>query len=293
MQASNKLITQHCLEDMCAALEAAGLYFGHGTDNAWDEACWLLETVLKRKGVSQLRLDSVLTVDHLQDVTKLLHARISSHKPLAYLLQEAWFCGLLFYVDERVLVPRSPLAELIRNQFEPLLTVAPTRILDLCTGGGCIGIACAMAFPDAAVVLSDISAQALEVTAINISKFKLAGRVSALKSDLFESVTDCFDLIVSNPPYVAVDEYENLPAEYHCEPELGLVTGKQGLEIPLLILQQAAKYLNPHGVLLLETGATWPALVAACPQVPFIWIEFECGGEGVCMLTKEQLVQYF
>ena len=106
-------------------------------------------------------------------------------------------------------------------------------------------------------------------------------------------MTDCFDLIVSNPPYVAVDEYENLPAEYHCEPELGLVTGKQGLEIPLLILQQAAKYLNPQGVLLLETGATWLALVAACPQVPFIWIDFECGGEGVCMLTKEQLVQYF
>lgn len=289
MQLQGPLGTQDCLERMSAALDAAGLFFGHGTDNSWDEACWLLETLLRRQGVTDLRSDTLLTNTQLQPVRELLAARITTRKPLAYLLQEAWFCGLPFFVDERVLVPRSPLAELIRNHFEPLLPHPPRRILDLCTGSGCIGIACALAFPEAEVVLSDISADALAVARINVARHGLQERVFCVQSDLFAGLDGAFDLIVTNPPYVAEDEYQTLPEEFHCEPELGLVTGGGGLDIPLRILGGAATFLAPNGVLILETGATWPGLAAARPALPFLWLEFEDGGEGVCMLTARQL----
>jgi ribosomal protein L3 glutamine methyltransferase len=209
--------------------------------------------------------------------------------PLAYLTHEAWFAGLKFHVDERVLVPRSPFAELIDNRFDPLLSRAPRRILDLCAGGGCIGIACALAFPEATVVLADISSEALAVAKINVTALALQERVELLHSDLFRNVTGKFDLIVSNPPYVAEDEYVELPDEYHREPRLGLVTEENGIDIPLRILEQAATFLRPGGVLLLETGATWPVLADARRDLPFLWLEFEHGGEGICALTKEQL----
>ena len=281
--------THQVLDQMTAALDAAGLYFGHGTDNPWDESCWLLETVLRRQGMDKLQADTVLSETNLAAVNKLLTERIASRKPLAYLLKEAWFCELPFYVDERVLVPRSPLAELIRDQFEPLLPRPPKRILDLCTGGGCIGIACALAFPDAEVVLSDISPDALDVAQINIRKFGLEGRVTAVQSDLFAMLKGTFDLIVSNPPYVAEDEYNDLPEEYHQEPVLGLVTDTNGIGIPLRILEQTANFLSEEGVLILETGVTWPVLAAARPDLPFLWLEFAYGGEGVCLLTRGQL----
>jgi ribosomal protein L3 glutamine methyltransferase len=291
MQLAGPISTQELLEQMATELESADLFFGHGTDNPWDEACWLLETVLKRQGVTDLQSDTVLDPAQLRQVSTILDERISSRKPLAYLLNEAWFCGLPFYVDERVLVPRSPLAELIQKQFEPLLSVPPQRILDLCAGSGCIGIACALAFPEAEVVLADISPEALEVAQMNIDRFGLGSRVSLIKADLFEGISDKFDLIVTNPPYVAADEYVNLPEEYHREPELGLVTERAGLDIPLRILDDAAAHLKPEGVLILETGATWPLLAENYPEVPFLWLEFEFGGEGICMLTREQLLQ--
>jgi ribosomal protein L3 glutamine methyltransferase len=283
------LSMQLCLERMTALLNEAGLFFGHGTDNAWDEACWLLETQLRRQGCPDLLPETLLTDQDLEQPLRLLAERIATRKPLAYLLQEAWFCGLPFHVDERVLVPRSPLAELIDNQFEPLLPHAPARILDLCTGSGCIGIACALAFVDAEVVLADISPEALAVARINIGKYGLEERVTVAQADLFAGLQGHFDLIVSNPPYVAEAEYRELPAEFHREPELGLVTGQGGIEIPLRILSDAARYLEPGGVLIMETGATWPELAASCPQLPFLWLEFAHGGEGVCMLTREQL----
>lgn len=277
------------LEQMSEAFDAAELYFGHGTDNAWDEACWLLETALRRQGKHKLTADTPLTESDLADAQKLFNARIATRKPLAYLLNEAWFCGLPFYVDERVLVPRSPFAELIDNGFDPLLTRAPRRILDLCTGGGCIGIACALAFPEAEVVLSDISADALEVARINVGKHELQQRVKLAQSDLFANIDGTFDLIVSNPPYVGIDEYRELPDEYLREPQLGLVTDNDGIGIPLRILERAADFLNPEGLLFLETGATWPLLAEARPELPFLWLEFEHGGEGICALRKEQL----
>jgi ribosomal protein L3 glutamine methyltransferase len=282
---------QQVLEQMAAAFDAAELYFGHGTDNAWDEACWLLETALRRQGKKGLQADTPLTADDLAEAQKLFDARIATRKPLAYLLREAWFCDIPFYVDERVLVPRSPFAELIRNRFDPLLASAPRRILDLCTGGGCIGIACALAFPEADVVLSDISPDALDVARINVDMCGLQQRVRLVRSDLFENITGTFDLIVTNPPYVADDEYSELPEEYHREPELGLVTDRAGIGIPLRILERAASFLKPEGLLILETGATWPVLAEARPDLPFLWLEFEHGGEGVCALSKEQLEQ--
>lgn len=285
------LTAHQCLEQMSLALTEAGLFFGHGTDNAWDEACWLLETQLRRQDMQNLHADTLLTTADLAEASTLLAQRIATRKPLAYLLNEAWFCGLAFFVDERVLVPRSPLAELIDSLFEPLLPHPPRRILDLCAGGGCIGIACALAFPDAEVVLADISPAALEVARINIEKFGLQQRVTTVESDLFGAVAGRFDLIITNPPYVAASEYQELPEEFHREPELGLVTGMEGIEIPLRILAGAAAALEADGVLILETGATWPALAAACPQLPFLWLEFEHGGEGVCLLTREQLAE--
>lgn len=286
------LSTQDFLEQMSAELDAAGLYYGHGTDNAWDEACWLFETVLRRHGTDDFHPDMPLDLASpaLIEIRRLADARISTRKPLAYLLQEAWFCGIPFYVDERVLVPRSPIAELIQQQFDPLLPEPPKRILDLCTGGGCIGLACALAFPDAEVVLSDISSDALAVAAINIEKLGLQQRVHLVQSDLFNDISGSFDLIVTNPPYVAEEEYAELPDEFLREPRLGLVSAQQGLDIPLRILAQAADYLSQQGVLVLETGATWPLLDAACPDLEFLWIEFEHGGEGVCALRREQLL---
>jgi ribosomal protein L3 glutamine methyltransferase len=280
---------QQVLDQMSAALDEAGLFFGHGTDNAWDEACWLLETVLRRKGKTELQADTELTAADLSDVSHMLDERIATRKPLAYLLHEAWFCDLPFYVDERVLVPRSPLAELIRDRFEPLLPRVPKRILDLCAGGGCIGIACALAFPEAEVVLADISPEALDVAQVNIAKFGLEGRVTTVQSDLFTALSGTFDLIVTNPPYVAEDEYRDLPEEYHREPVLGLVTDKNGIGIPLRIIEQASQFLAPQGTLILETGTTWPELATARPDLPFLWIEFAFGGEGVCALQREQL----
>lgn len=282
------------IEQSAEVLETAGLFFGHGTDNAWDEACWLLETVLRRHGEPVPEAETELGLDSpaMREVAQLLEQRVATRKPLAYLLQEAWFCGVPFYVDERVLVPRSPIAELIDNGFEPFLQTPPRRILDLCAGGGCIGIACALAFPEAEVVLGDLSPEALEVAKINIAKFDLQERVSCVESDLFARIPGTFDLIVSNPPYVAQSEYEELPEEFLREPRPGLVSEDEGLGIPLRILREAATHLNPDGILILETGATWPALDAACPELPFLWIDFEHGGEGVCLLRRDQLLAW-
>lgn len=281
--------TQHVLQRITTAFEEAGLFFGHGTDNAWDEACWLVETLARRHALSSLQLDTLLPAAIVAEVVTLATQRIATRKPLAYLLQEAWFCGVPFYVDERVLVPRSPFAELIRNRFEPLLHEAPQRILDLCTGGGCIGIACALAFPDAQVVLADLSADALAVARINVDKHGVGNRVSLVQSDLFANINGFFDLIVSNPPYVGADEYAELPQEYLREPELGLLTGNDGLEIPLKILDEAADYLTGTGLLMVETGATWPLLDEARSDLPLMWLDFEHGGEGICAIRASEL----
>lgn len=279
-----------CLEELCQQFEEADLYYGHGTDNAWDEAVYLIFSVL---GLSFDEDDSItsrsVTPEEYERVAALARRRTAERVPVAYLVGEAWFAGLPFKVDSRVLIPRSPIAELIANEFAGLLPAEPHRILDLCTGSGCIGISCALAFPDVEVDLADISEDALALALENVVRHGVEERLHIIQADLFAGLDEKYDLIVTNPPYVSREEVDELPEEYRHEPELGLVSDDDGLEIPLRILREAPQYLSESGVLIMEVGYSWQALAARLPQVPFLWLEFANGGEGVCMLTARQL----
>ena len=205
----------------------------------------------------------------------------------------AWFCGLPFTVDERVIVPRSPIAELVFNGFQPWCEQEPRRILDLCSGSGCIGIACAYAFQDAEITLSDISPEALSIADINIGQHDVAQRVHALQSDLFAGLSgEKFDLIVSNPPYVDARDMAEMPDEYQHEPELALASGDDGLDFTRRLLREAHQHLSEEGVLVVEVGNSWVALETAFPTVPFLWLEFSEGDAGVFVLTRDQLFEH-
>lgn len=271
------------------------LYFGHGTDNPWDEAVQLVLGALHLPWNSdQQLLDSRLTSDEKQRVLDFLIQRVEQRRPLPYIIGEAWYAGLPFYVDERVLIPRSPVQELIEQHFSPWFREgAVDRILDLCTGSGCIGLVCAYAFPEAEVDLVDISTDALEVAQRNIERHEMADRVQAIESDLFTGVKDRkYDLIVSNPPYVDQSDLETMPDEYQHEPDLALGSGPDGLDITKQILLQAADYLTDDGLLVVEVGNSEVHLQQQYPQIPFLWVELEQGGNGVFMLTAEELKQY-
>ena len=275
--------------------EQHGLAFGHGTDNALDESASL---VLHALGIGYDQPDTVL--DSIPAGTgrararELLLERIRTRKPAAYLLGEAWFAGMPFYVDERVLVPRSPIGELIEARFRPWIDPdRVTAILDLCTGSGCIGIACARAFPEAHIDATDISAAALEVARINVARHNLVERVSLHQADLFDGLgARQYDIIVANPPYVPQLEYDRLAREYHHEPAIGLAAGDDGLDIVVQLLRQAAGFLRPGGILVVEVGYSMGILEAAFPGVAFTWLDFEYGGDGVFLLDHDQLVEY-
>ncbi|MBB6523371.1 50S ribosomal protein L3 N(5)-glutamine methyltransferase [Pseudoteredinibacter isoporae] len=269
----------------------AELYFGHGTDNAWDEATALvLQTLHLPWDTDKDTLSARLSLTERKLLVERIERRVNERLPVAYLTGQAYFCGLSFAVSEDVLVPRSPIAELIEQSFQPWLQEEPSRILDLCTGSGCIGIACAYAFEWAEVDLSDISPAAIQMAEKNIARHQLADRVRAVESDLFAGLTgERYDLIVSNPPYVNAEDLASMPEEYQQEPEIALGSGEDGLDFTRRLLAEAAEYLNDGGALIVEVGNSWPALEKAFPELPFTWIEFERGGHGVCLLFKEQL----
>lgn len=270
------------------------IFFGHGQDNPWDETVQLV------LGGLQLPLDiptdlyeGRLTQSERQRVITLLIARLSQRIPTAYLINSAWFCGLEFYVDERVLIPRSPIGELIQNRFTGLIRRKPKRILDMCTGSGCIAIACADYFPEAEVDAVDLSVDALNVAEFNIERHRMTERVFPLQSDLFEQLPqEQYDLIVTNPPYVDEEDIDDMPAEFHHEPMMALEAGQDGLILVKRILAQAADYLTDDGVLICEVGNSMVHLIEQYPSVPFKWIDFKQGGDGVFALTKTQLREY-
>jgi ribosomal protein L3 glutamine methyltransferase len=273
----------------------AKVSFGHGTVTALDEAAALvLHTVYQPYNLAEAYLDTVLTTNERQAVIDIIDRRIKERIPAAYLTNEAIFAGLSFYVDQRVLVPRSPIAELIEQRFSPWVEEDQvSRILDLCTGSGCIAIACVYAFQEALVDAIDLSADALAVAEINIENHQVSDSVTLYQSDLFSALPIIqYDVIVSNPPYVSLEEWEQLPQEFRAEPDMGFKGGFSGLDLVIRILADADDYLAEKGILIVEVGSSAETLQNTFPDVPFYWLSFERGGDGVFLLTAEQVHYY-
>lgn len=273
--------------------EASDIFYGHGTDNAYDEAVWLIMSALHLP-MDTLNnfLDARLTASERSKLAGFIDQRITQHTPTAYLLKEAWLQGLKFYVDERVLIPRSFIAELLNTDLSPWVEF-PEMIesaADICTGSGCLGVLLASVFPNAAVDVIDISQDAIDVANINIANYGLDAQVTAIKSDMFSALTGKkYDIIISNPPYVDAPSMAALPAEYQNEPQLALGSGIAGLDHTHTILREAANYLNDDGILIVEIGHNRDALEAAYPNIIFNWLEVSSGTEFVFLLTKSQL----
>jgi ribosomal protein L3 glutamine methyltransferase len=271
------------------------VFFGHGTDNAWDEAftlvCFALN--LPVEGGKDL-YPAKLTTSEKNVIVNYAQKRINDKTPLSYITEQAWYFGLPFYVDERVLVPRSPIGELIQNQFEPWVDVSKVhRALDLCTGSGCIAISMAYALPHAEIDAVDISRDALDVAEINIENHGLLNQVIPIQSDVFDGIKgQQYDLIVSNPPYVDKEDMDALPDEFKQEPELGLAAGYDGLDIVRRMLVQAPEFLNDGGVMIVEVGNSQVHMPIVYPNVPFTWLSFENGGDGVFLITKQELLDH-
>jgi len=275
-----------------AVFDEAELFYGHGTDNGYDEAVYLVFASLNIPFDDPTAYSRELSPQECELLDSRVEARISKRTPVAYLVGQAWFGGLRFIADARALIPRSPFAEFIAGGCAPFVAMPPSRILDLCCGGGCIGLFAAHQFPEAKVDLADLSDDALALAQENVALHNAAARVTTLQSDLFAALDGCYDLILSNPPYVPLDEVLDLPTEYRHEPALGLVSEDDGLAIPLKILREAPDYLTEDGVLVMEVGYSHEQLSQRLIEVPLLWLEFANGGEGVFAITRDELLRY-
>ncbi len=274
----------------------ADLFFGHGTDNSWDDMRQLiLGSLALPHDIAPSLLNARLTIKEKKWLFTQLDKRINQRVPVPYLIHQAYFCDLPFYVDERALIPRSPIAELINEQFSPWIEAnAVERVLDMCTGSGCIAVACCYAFPEAYVDAVDISEDALAVASINQEKHGLEEQLALMKSDCFNDLPAAkYDIIVSNPPYVGQEEMQSLPVEYSHEPALALEAENNGLAIVDNLLRNAANYLTDNGILVVEVGNSDELVMETYPDMPFTWLEFENGGHGVFILSSQQLADYF
>ncbi len=288
----------HTLGDFLrfAVSEAAtqNLYCGHGTTHIWDDmAALILGSLVLPIDSPAWIWGSRLLPHEKNHVYTQIKRRIEERIPVPYLTHEAWFAGLSFYVDERVLIPRSPFAQIIEAQFAPWIAVDNIQsVLEIGTGCACMAIATAMALPEADICAADISREALAVAQINVEKYQLEQQIQLLQSDVFSAIplTQTFDLILSNPPYVDAEDMQSLPAEYRHEPTLALAAGSDGLDIVHRILKEAPRYLNPQGVLMVEVGNSSGALVEAYPKLPFIWVDCNEEADGIFVLTREDLV---
>ncbi len=284
---------ENWLEYCAGKMKRADLFFGHGTDNAHDEAAWMLLHILGAPlDGSYSNWDVVLDEKQVGALKHLLTRRINERCPLAYLTGRARFCGLEFIVSPQVLIPRSPLAELIAERFSPWLNLdGGGRVLDMCTGGACIAIAMAVWMPECTIDAVDNSGEALDIASRNIALHDVGDRVSLIHSDLFTALDEAdYELIVSNPPYVSRAVFDQLPEEYLAEPSTGLLCGEDGLDIVLKILDAAPGYLLQKGILIVEVGESAETLLELLPRVPFTWLEFDKGGDGVFLLEYDQLV---
>ena len=287
------ITVEQCVDSAREALASADLHFGHGCETAHDEAVWTVLHVSDlmdfdypeagRRSVSKTQLDRI---------NQLIDARIATRKPLAYLINQAWFAGRAFYIDERAIIPRSHIGDLIQDGFGPMVPKAGLRsVLDLCAGSGCIAVALALQYPEADVLAADIDDSALQVAAINIDRFEVANRVRTVRSDLFSSLAgQSYDLIACNPPYVDADSIDSLPEEYLHEPRLAFAAAESGIAIIRKILVQAPDYLNDEGCLVLEAGDSAEVLEQRFPQVPFFWLTSRSGQSVVLLANKSELL---
>ena len=293
-EAMQELYTIHdILRWAVSCFSAAEIWYGHGTNNPLDEAIKLiLPSLWLPLKIPEYMYSVRLTTSEKFRILNRIARRIDERIPVAYLTNKSWFCNHELYVDQRVLIPRSPIAELIKNRFIGIIKNTPNYILDMCTGSGCIAIACAYAYPNAEVDAADISTDALIVAEQNIEAHGLIHNITPICTDLFRNLPKLkYDLIISNPPYVNIEDMHNLPNEYHHEPALGLLAGKNGLEIICRIIACASNYLSEDGILICEVGSNMDNIIKQYPDVPFTWLIFNDGGDGVFMLTRQQIIK--
>lgn len=295
MSNNNQKTVRELINELSFKFDRANLFYGHGTDNPFDEAVYLVFSLLNFSfDIGDEKLNEVVDSEMQNKIEHFANRRISERLPVAYLVNKAWFCGISFYVDERVLIPRSPMAELIEEKFSPWIAQSDqiTRILDIGTGSACIAIAASIAFPNADVDAIDSSEPALDVARINVEQNQLLKRVNLIQSNMFENLQgNKYDLIIANPPYVDAAEMGQLPEEYRHEPASGLAAGKDGLDFVRTIIEESKNYLNENSVLIVEVGNSRKALEKAFPNTPFTWLEFERGGDGVFLLYREDLLK--